>query len=147
MLFVVLYPTLNKIYLILSYLTYLCQTTSTWSPPGTNLTEKQQRYLRKPPKWREGNTFSLFHDLDNCYCHYCELYISMVSCQKGPTRHAHAWQIRPFWQDTLDIWDTCSTAFRLKSPKSSHVTRSLLWCVLHEKTARNVLSPLYCVQS
>ena len=30
--------------------------------------------------------------------------ISSVSCQKGPTRHAHAWQIGPFWQDTLDMW-------------------------------------------
>ena len=30
--------------------------------------------------------------------------ISMVSCQKGPTCHAYAWQIGPFWQDTLDIW-------------------------------------------
>ena len=29
--------------------------------------------------------------------------ILMVSCQKGPTRHAYAWQIGPFWQDTLDI--------------------------------------------
>ena len=29
--------------------------------------------------------------------------ISMIFCQKGPTRHAHAWQIGPFWQDTLDI--------------------------------------------
>ena len=32
----------------------------------------------------------------------------MVSCQKGPTRHAYAWQIGPFWQDTLEprrhIW-------------------------------------------
>ena len=28
----------------------------------------------------------------------------MVSCQKGPTRHAHAWQIGPFWQDTLDVY-------------------------------------------
>ena len=28
---------------------------------------------------------------------------SKVSCQKGPTRHAYAWQIGPFWQDTLDI--------------------------------------------
>ena len=28
---------------------------------------------------------------------------SMVSCQKGPTRHAYAWQIGPFWQDTLDM--------------------------------------------
>ena len=27
----------------------------------------------------------------------------MVSCQKDPTRHAYAWQIGPFWQDTLDI--------------------------------------------
>ena len=25
---------------------------------------------------------------------------SMVSYQKGPTHHAYAWQIRPFWQDT-----------------------------------------------
>ena len=30
--------------------------------------------------------------------------ISMVSCQKGPTCHAYAWQIGPFWQDTLDIF-------------------------------------------
>ena len=28
----------------------------------------------------------------------------MVSCQKGPTRHAYAWQIGPFLQDTLDMW-------------------------------------------
>ena len=28
-------------------------------------------------------------------------HMSMVSCQKGPTRHAYAWQIGPFWQDTL----------------------------------------------
>ena len=29
----------------------------------------------------------------------------MISGQKGPTRHAYAWQIGPFWQDTLDITD------------------------------------------
>ena len=29
--------------------------------------------------------------------------ISRVSCKKGPTRHAYAWQIGHFWQDTLDI--------------------------------------------
>ena len=28
---------------------------------------------------------------------------SRVSCQKGPTRHAYAWQIGPFWQDTIEI--------------------------------------------
>ena len=30
--------------------------------------------------------------------------MSRVSCQKGPTRHAYAWQIGPFWQDTLDVF-------------------------------------------
>ena len=30
-------------------------------------------------------------------------HMSMVSCYKGPTRHAYAWQIGPFWQDTLDV--------------------------------------------
>ena len=29
----------------------------------------------------------------------------MVSCQNGPTRHAYAWQIGPFWQDSLDLWE------------------------------------------
>ena len=29
----------------------------------------------------------------------------MVSYQKGPTRHAYAWQIGPFWQDSLEIWN------------------------------------------
>ena len=37
--------------------------------------------------------------------HYWENYShnSRVSCQKGPTRHAYAWQIGPFWQDTLEL--------------------------------------------
>ena len=30
---------------------------------------------------------------------------SMVSCPNGPTRHAYAWQIGPFWQDTLEMWN------------------------------------------
>ena len=30
--------------------------------------------------------------------------ISMVSCQKDPARHAYAWQIGPYWQDTLDMY-------------------------------------------
>ena len=33
----------------------------------------------------------------------------MVSCQKGPTRHAYAWQIGPFQQDTHDVYHTKST--------------------------------------
>ena len=35
----------------------------------------------------------------------------VVSCQKGPTRHAYSWQIGPFWQDTLDV---------CKGPKFGH---------------------------
>ena len=42
--------------------------------------------------------------------------LSMVSCQKGPTRHAYAWQIGPFWQDTLVMTNTTSK-MRLYSNK------------------------------
>ena len=35
---------------------------------------------------------------------FLESHLAMVSCQKGPTRHAYAWQIGPFWLDTLDTW-------------------------------------------
>ena len=37
-------------------------------------------------------------------CCQTPLCISMVSCQKGPTHHAYARQIEPFWQDTIDTW-------------------------------------------
>ena len=30
-------------------------------------------------------------------------YMSRVSCQKGPICHAQAWQVGPFWLDTLDV--------------------------------------------
>ena len=47
--------------------------------------------------------------------------ISMVSCQKGPTRHAYAWQIGPFCQDTLDIWyasvNWVGKSFMIKLPE------------------------------
>ena len=46
----------------------------------------------------------------------------MVSCQKGPTRHAYAWQIGPFWQDTLDMHTTnamlCSWCIDSNLPQS-----------------------------
>ena len=55
-----------------------------------------------------GDVIMVCHDLKGAYhfrhSHLITLdHISMVSCQKGPTRHANAWQIGPFWQDTLDI--------------------------------------------
>ena len=43
----------------------------------------------------------------------------MVSCQKGPTRHAYAWQIAPFWQDTLDICCSISTGQSCKKYPST----------------------------
>ena len=45
-----------------------------------------------------------------CFVLLCSAYL--VSCQKGPTHHAYAWQIGPFWQDTLDIivvTDSCNS--------------------------------------
>ena len=42
--------------------------------------------------------------------------ISMLSCQKGPpTRHVYAWQIGPFWQDTLDFHDIMQWIVNSKS--------------------------------
>ena len=35
---------------------------------------------------------------------WMKTYKSMVSRQKGPTHHAYAWQIGPFWQDTLEMY-------------------------------------------
>ena len=57
-------------------------------------------------------TIMASHITDNMTCfilelardNYTSVNISMASCQKGPTRHAYAWQIGPFWQDTIDIW-------------------------------------------
>ena len=35
----------------------------------------------------------------------------MVSCQKGPTRHAYAWQIGPFLMDTLEFKHNITMVF------------------------------------
>ena len=34
---------------------------------------------------------------------YWQYLYSMASCQKGPSCHDYAWQIGPFWQDTLVV--------------------------------------------
>ena len=57
--------------------------------------------------------------------------LSMVSCQKGPIRHASALQIGPFWQDTLDISHTILTA--------KHNI------AIHANTCPLDLSPSYCL--
>ena len=35
----------------------------------------------------------------------CPIHKTMVSCQKGPTRHAYTWQIGPLWQDNLENYN------------------------------------------
>ena len=64
-------------------------------------------------------------------------YISRGSCQKGPTCHACAWQIGPFWQDTLDMYVFHSThhcthtfMYVLKTVCSVYILCSAhqLWC-------------------
>ena len=44
----------------------------------------------------------------------------MVSCQKGPTRHAYAWQIGPFCQDTLDLYNHSYLSLRHVNSQSSN---------------------------
>ena len=55
--------------------------------------------------------------------------ISRVSCQKGPTRHAYAWQIGPFWQDTLDMCASC---------QPSQHTLGVLWIMDHRHLGTDV---------
>ena len=53
----------------------------------------------------------------------------MASCQKGPICHAYAWQIRPFWQDTLDI---CMNELGHHSSRKRLVAISVPWHYLNQ---------------
>ena len=55
---------------------------------------------------------------------------------KGPTRHAYAWQIGPFWQDTLNMCgDTCTTKITKEIylhvilASSRNQMQTLSWCL------------------
>ena len=52
----------------------------------------------------DSGPFSTAIDTSNGTASKISEVISRVSSQKGPTRHAYAWQIGPFWQDTLGMW-------------------------------------------
>ena len=62
-------------------------------------------------------------NLDNdCAVRTYSINMTMVSCQKGPTRHAYAWQIGPLWLDTLDkdcYGLTYSIGLRIDFPSDS----------------------------
>ena len=77
--------------------------------------------------------------------------ISRVSCQKGPTHHAYAWQIGPFWQDTLDmhrttvwrVWDWLSewinlTAFLRTADSKVHIVH--ISCIITAFTSESLSS-------
>ena len=52
-------------------------------------------------------------------------HTSMESYQKGPTRHAYAWQIGPFWQDTLDITKMIEKIIKRTNNSSDTVSASI----------------------
>ena len=72
----------------------------------------------------------------------------MVSCQKGPTRHAYAWQIGPCFQDTLDMWQLPRLAVAAY-PSVCGVTNTHTWgstagppglCVIKQKCNKRLIS-------
>ena len=61
-------------------------------------------------------------------------HISMVSCQKGPPRHAYAWQIGPFWQDTLDLWVSSRLWYPMLMHSIYHSLERRDWYIIHYTT-------------
>ena len=51
----------------------------------------------------------------------------MVSYQKSPTCHAYAWQIGPFWQDTLDFMG-CTWVVKPRAVVCKLTIQELDWC-------------------
>ena len=90
--------------------------------------------VASPPRW-----FYVFLEYHVIFVRFCLAnnerqmaitYKLMVSCQKGPSRHAYAWQIGPYWQDTLvfKVWSCCwlLTAFSRYPCLSHYLTRKLI---------------------
>ena len=59
---------------------------------------------------------------------FCSRRQSMVSCQKSPIRHAYAWLIVPFWQDTLAVYLISS---QVRSNMSSHTGKKCILSQVH----------------
>ena len=54
---------------------------------------------------------------------------SRVSCQNGPTSHAYAWQIGPFWQDTLKIWAAYKNLLGINNATTTTTNKTQQNCV------------------
>ena len=71
--------------------------------------------------------------------------MSMVSCQKGPTCHAYAWQIGPFWQDTLDVsnsprGDTAYMKVAVGLLSQGTVRLGRRWCASSDKQMSTLIA-------
>ena len=67
--------------------------------------------------------------------------ISMVSCQKGPTHHAYAWQIWPFWQDTLDMLSAKMAPFVVNQKTGAWLLRGY-----QVEIPERLYAPLFCAR-
>ena len=80
--------------------------------------------------------------------YYQTALISMVSCQKGPTRHAYAWQIGPFWQDTIDMMLQYYQAGLISCHPSFHTKFTTQWsCPLCGMYVFVYKNRMYCYTS
>ena len=70
--------------------------------------------------------------LDQSVMRLCK---SMVSCQKGPTCHAYTWQIGPFRQDTLEVWNylpliQCRSVFIARKQEKCRMQHKQWVCIV-----------------
>ena len=57
----------------------------------------------KPMKYCIWLPISQWYNHNDTITSHTHIDMSRASCPKGPTLHAYAWQIGPFWQDTIDV--------------------------------------------
>ena len=82
-----------------------------------------------------------------------------VSCQKGPTRHAYAWQIGPMWQDALDIYVSAVVAYAVEpigarpsecTLRTELVSRICVWLMLKSKCSDSIIllstKVIFCIE-
>ena len=62
----------------------------------------------------------------------CAIWIyGWCPAKKGPTRHAYAWKIGPFWQDTLDIRHSASKGWQAERWLGRWPVKTYCWITAH----------------
>ena len=77
------------------------------------------------------------------WTYLCSYVISTVSCERGPTSHAYAWQIGPFWQDTLDISVIAIQIIGVLKPKTLNCLFESFFRLTTNKTPKHHIIGLY----